>query len=149
MVAIIELDFFKAEHAALLDLRTAMLAAMSGDPAEVIALRAKMSRVLIAHLAKEDHHLYPWLRRSSRAATALCAARFEAEMGDLAGVWTDMMNAWPDARILSDQQGFSPVMTPILEALEQRIQSEEQELYPLCATVGHDDDDDCGHNAAA
>ena len=141
MVALIELDFFKAEHAVLLDLSAAMLAAVDGEPAAIVTLRKKMSRVLVAHLAKEDHHLYPALRRSTKAATALCAARFDAEMGDLAKVWLTMMSDWPDERILRDQHGFSPVMRPILDALEQRIHSEERELYPLCMTVWDDDEE--------
>ena len=141
MTAIIELDFFKAEHAALLDLRADMLGAMDGEPAKIVTLRKQMSRLLVAHLAKEDHHLYPWLRRSAKASTALCAARFEAEMGDLAKIWVSMMSEWADDRIQRDQHGFSRIMRPILDALEQRIQSEERELYPLCATLGPDDDE--------
>jgi len=141
MVAIIELDFFKAEHAVLLDLSAAMLAAMDGEPAEIVKLRKKMSRVLVAHLTKEDHHLYLALRRSPKAATALCAARFEAEMGDLAKTWLTMMSEWPDDGILRDQQGFAQIMRPILDALEQRIHSEERELYPLCPKFWDDDDE--------
>ena len=147
MVAIIELDFFKAEHAVLLDLSAAILAVMDGEPAHIVRLRSRMSRVLVTHLAKEDDHLYPALRRSPQAATALCAARFEAEMGDLAKIWLTMMRDWPDERILRDLHGFAPIMRPILVALERRIHSEEQELYPLCMTVW--DDDDAQHHGAA
>lgn len=143
-----ELDFFKAEHDALLDLRTQMLDAMDGDPNLLTIIRARMSRLLVAHLAKEDHHLYPWLKRSPNAATALCAARFEAEMGDLAKVWAAMMSDWPDARILRDQTGYGRIMRPILDALERRIESEERELYPLAASMP-DVDDGRSNDAAA
>ena len=135
-----ELDFFKAEHEALLDLRTQMLDAMGGDPALITMMRARMSRLLVAHLAKEDHHLYPWLKSRSNAATALLAARFEAEMGDLARIWAAMMSDWPDDRILRDQPGYCCVMRPILDALEQRIESEERELYPLATSMPDADD---------
>lgn len=135
-----ELDFFKAEHAALLDLRTQMLDAMDRDPTLTPRIRGRMSRLLVAHLAKEDHHLYPWLKRSPNAGTALCAARFEAEMGDLARIWTAMMSDWPDERILGDPTGYRGTMRPILDALERRIESEERELYPLAAAMPDADD---------
>lgn len=127
-----ELHFFQAEHAAMLDLSGQMISAFEqGDPQEVARLRTRLNRLLISHLAKEDAHLYPMLKHDTHPEIAALACRYEEEMGDLAAHWSDKMTQWPDERIVDDLAGFEKIARAGLAELADRAEREEAELYPL------------------
>ncbi|MBT2186943.1 hemerythrin domain-containing protein [Sphingobium nicotianae] len=134
-----EVDFLKAEHAALMDLRARLLNLLDGppDPAVVTQLRATMNRILLSHLAKEDAHLYPYLKRDPE--TAPVAERFERELGGLALSWGALMTDWTPERIATDWRGFGATARPVLDMLAERARREEEELYPLLAKKGWSD----------
>lgn len=98
--------------------------------AELSALRWRLSRVLMVHLAREDGSLYPALRRSADATTRSLAAQFEAQMGTLAQDYRDYAARWPADAIGADWSQFGAETRRILQALKRRIQREEIELYP-------------------
>jgi hypothetical protein len=133
-----EIDFFKAEHAALLDLRERLLDVLDGVPDADLAadLRAAINRILVSHLAKEDMHLYPYLKRVPE--TAAIALRFEQELGGLALAWRTLMTDWPTNLIASDWTGFGAAVRPVLDVLAERARREEEELYPLLAQQQRD-----------
>jgi len=126
-----ELDFFRAEHDALLDLRQLLLASLDGSPDPVFAasLLKTMNRILVSHVEKEDAHLYPHLKRDRE--TALVAERFERELGGLATAWRTLMSEWPENRIALDWRGFGADTRPVMFLLAERARREEEELYPL------------------
>ena len=128
-----ELDFFKAEHVALIDLCGTLLDTLQGPPDYLAAsmMQQKINRLLVSHLAKEDEHLYPALKRDPR--TAATATRFEQELGGLATVWRGFMRDWPQDRIARDWGGFGAETRQVLAALAERARREEEELYPLLA----------------
>ncbi|MBB5986452.1 hemerythrin domain-containing protein [Sphingobium lignivorans] len=130
-----ELDFFKAEHAVLLDLRQRLLDGMDDGRSDLARLRARLSGLLLKHLAKEDRHLYPSLKRLDESVAALLAAKYEREMGDLAARWCAALSDWPEDRIARDRNGFCDRMRPLLDALASRIHREEHDLYPAYAAA--------------
>ncbi|MCW2391102.1 DUF438 domain-containing protein [Sphingobium sp. B1D7B] len=129
-----ELGYLQAEHMALLELCqqvTSPATQRSGaEVGELIALRSKLNRILIRHLAKEDKHVYPALRASGNGRIATLASQYHAETGHLGDLWADLMKAWPDCRIFQEPEAFRAALRPALEALVDRIQREEQMLYP-------------------
>ena len=126
-----ELEFFKAEHEALLDLSRRLLAALEepADPALAHELRGAMNRILVGHLAKEDRHIYQQLRQNED--TAKITARFEQELGGLAPIWDLLMSDWPQERIAAEWQAFGAAVRQVLALLGERARREEEELYPL------------------
>ena len=128
-----EVDFLKAEHAALLDLRQRLLTVLddSANVALAVELRMTMNRILVSHLAKEDAHLYPRLKQCPR--TAPIAERFERELGGLALSWRGLMIDWTAERIATDWTGFGAAARLVLDVLAERARREEDELYPLLA----------------
>ncbi|MBN8830762.1 MAG: hemerythrin domain-containing protein [Sphingomonadales bacterium] len=126
-----ELEFFKAEHEALLDLSRRLLAALKepADPALAHELRGAMNRILVGHLAKEDRHIYQQLRQHED--TAKITARFEEELGGLAPIWDLLMSDWPQERIAAEWQAFGAAVRQVLALLAERARREEEELYPL------------------
>jgi hemerythrin-like domain-containing protein len=139
-----ELEYFKAEHAVQLELRQQLVDAMDAlDMVRTATLRARLSRVLLAHLAKEDRYLYPRLQNCGSADTAALATHYHYEMGGLAARWQALMTDWPDARIASDFLSFRATLCPLLNDLEKRIENEDSNLYPryaaACARNGSPD----------
>jgi len=133
-----EVDFFKAEHAALLDLRRQLLDVLDGaaDPDLARSLLGMMNRILLSHLVKEDEHLYPHLKRNPLAAPV--AEQFERELGGLALAWRTLMTGWPVERIATDWQGLNVAARPLFDLLEERARREEEELYPLLSARQQD-----------
>lgn len=127
-----ELEFFRAEHAALLDLRDRFVASMiAGDAGLTVQLRRRLSRLLAAHLVKEDAHLYPCLEHSGDPQTEALALRYAEELGSVGPHWQALMAQWPDERVQAELGDFAELVKPGLEALTRRIEREESELYPL------------------
>jgi hypothetical protein len=130
----VDLDFLKAEHQALADLREQLLEKIDtvagSEAGAILTIRARLNRVLAGHLAKEDRFIYPRLLSSCDPDAADLASRFHNEMGDLGLAWTELMAAWPDERISSDPEAFGAAIRPALAALARRIDCEEQQLYP-------------------
>jgi hypothetical protein len=133
-----DISVLKAEHSALAELRQQLLDLVNRETpagAEISAVRWRFSRLLLAHLAKEDSHLYPLLKADPNAPAAALAARYEREMGDLSGRWHEFIMGWTAQRIAADWIGFRAAALPILDALATRIQCEERDLYPRFESI--------------
>jgi iron-sulfur cluster repair protein YtfE (RIC family) len=111
----------------------AQLCAASGGrkAEEVSALRWKINRILLAHLAKEDRLVYPALISSGDRRTASTAHLICAEVGDLAHKWRHYLSYWTVARIREDGEAFRAQTIAVEQALLARIEREETELFPL------------------
>lgn len=127
-------EILSAEHAELDRLATELLAIVSagaGRAADLSAVRWRLNRVLLMHLAKEDRLLYPRLQACGDVRTEAMATRFAREMGGLAEAYLAYANGWTHNRILGDWDGFAADTRKIVRALRQRIEREERDLYPL------------------
>lgn len=122
------------EHALLEEICGELLRKMGsadGPTAELSAIRWRMSRVLLVHLAKEDKYLYPELERSGEPRISTIARRFFEEMGGLADQYRTYAAYWTAERMTVDWSGFVADTRKIVLTLRQRILREERHLYPL------------------
>ncbi len=123
-----------AEHTELDQLAVQLLAAVAsadGPAPGLSSIRWKLTRVLIAHLAKEDRLLYPRLQSCGDPRTEMLAKRFADEMGGLAEAYLAYANGWTIDSIAADWPGFARDTRKIAGALQQRIMREERDLYPM------------------
>jgi hypothetical protein len=122
-----------AQHDALSAIAGELLAQVNGSatPCPVAALRWRLARALLAHLAIEDSHLYPQMLESAEPTARTVARAFRDEMGDLATRFTRYMFDWPDMRVAAEWGGFRDETRAILAALAGRIARENERLYPL------------------
>ena len=123
------------EHRELLDLlgqlSTAIAQAEPAPQAQLFDLRMKICATLIAHLKVEDWAIYPMLVAHRDAAVAAKARRFSDEMGGLASAFAHYSQRWTTLTIETNWSGFRSESAEIIQALRQRIEREEAELYPL------------------
>ncbi|MDJ0278338.1 hemerythrin domain-containing protein [Sphingomonas sp. 2R-10] len=121
-----------AEHAELLAVIGDLLrhAARRPQPvADIAQLRWRLSRLLLAHLAKEDRLLHPMLQRGGDPVAAALSHRFEEEMGGLSDGFKAYMQDWDAQRIAADPGGFETATRSLATALSDRIRREETQLY--------------------
>lgn len=105
---------------------------MTDVPAAVGAIRWRLARELIGHLAVEDRWFYPWVIGRGAPETVQLALAMKAEMGDLADMFARYMADWTDQRIASEWPAFRRDTETIQKALRDRIGRENGQLYPLC-----------------
>jgi len=132
----LDIESLRQEHAALQALRAELLALVVDAPsphADLAGLRWRFSRVLLAHLAREDRHLYPRMKADPERETAALAIAYEQEMGGLAACWQAYMTDWPGTRIAREWPAFRARTVEILDLLALRIEREERDLYPRLA----------------
>ena len=130
-----DLARLRAEHATLVDI-AGRLSAIIAEPklpaaAQLFALRAELSSVLIAHLKAEDWVLYPRLFASADATVEQTARAFSDEMGHLGDAYVAHTQKWTATSIAADWGGYCKEMATILDALSNRIVRENRDLYPL------------------
>jgi hemerythrin-like domain-containing protein len=104
-------------------------------PQAVGGLRWQLARLLMAHLALEDHILYPTMQRATDPETRATVARFSTEMGGLAERFSAYMRDWSDDRVVSQWNDFCGETRAILTALRARVDQENGVLYPLAARI--------------
>lgn len=131
-------DELRGQHERIMRLAAELHKAVDGDGQlqPVAALRWRLARELMAHLAIEDRLFYPLLMRGSDPAAASTAMRFQAEMGGLSEDFTTYMARWNDLRIAKEWDAFRAETKTILNALAERARREEETLYPLASAVG-------------
>ena len=99
---------------------------------EISATISQLSGILSVHLAAEDKYLYPALQKDPAAHIQQLAAKFSRDMGTLA----DVYKAYRDRFMLTSQIEADPALflqetARVLQALSNRLQKEDKELYPL------------------
>ncbi|MHB8766219.1 MAG: hemerythrin domain-containing protein [Deferrisomatales bacterium] len=130
------IDSARAQHAELRAIAVQVLAALDrGEPAAAAAVHEGLARLigkLTVHLAAEDRHIYPVLRRHPDPQVRSAAERVSRELGGLAAAVEAYRAEWPavskGGRL---PEAFIRRTRLILAALEQRIQREEEELFAL------------------
>lgn len=107
------------------------------EDAYVISLTlAKLFGLLRIHLAQEDQCLYPALVASDDERIASVANRFVAEMGGLSKILESFGERWSCRKAISENfEAFCSETATVLDALNNRILRENEELYPLADSV--------------
>ncbi|MDQ8756119.1 hemerythrin domain-containing protein [Sphingosinicella sp. LHD-64] len=128
----------RAQHEGIMRIAAELRTAVErGDKLQpVAALRWRLARELITHLAIEDRLFYPALMRSADAEAVRVAARLRDETGSFAADFTAYMARWNDLRVAREWEAFRTETKTILDALADRITREDQALYPLAEARG-------------
>lgn len=123
-----------AEHTDLARMVDELRRAVDDDEPDFERLahaRWRLGFLLAVHLAKEDKHVYPALKRHENASLASLATKYETEMGDIDQRYRDYLADWPIQMITKRWLQFRLATTDLMDKLVQRIKREERELYPL------------------
>ncbi len=96
---------------------------------------ARLTGLLKIHFAQEDRGLYPSLMASGRGGVAQVAQRFFEEMGKIGPAYEAFVAKWSNVDTLAtDPAGFRTECAAIFAALADRIERENEILYPLVDT---------------
>ncbi|WP_206956271.1 hemerythrin domain-containing protein [Trinickia acidisoli] len=134
------IDKFKHQHVeimqAVTELRSLAAAGVAENATQISAKIVSMSATIKLHLSVEDTVLYPALQKSPNAAHAALGSRYQSEMNGLAGAYTQFVGKWLSAkRIADDVDGFRADANAVFKALHERIQRENNELYPVLEQI--------------
>lgn len=99
---------------------------------EIAMLLNQLTGKLTIHLAAEDKSLYPELINSADATLQETAQRFQTEMGDLLANFQEYRQKYKTTLDISKNFSlFSTDTVNLFQALQERIDRENSELYPL------------------
>jgi len=104
------------------------LAKPAPDLAALSDCRWKLLRLVMAHLAYEEAHLFPALARSGPALEAAGRA-LESDVSALFARFQEHVREWTAVRIEADWRAFGEHASMLLNALIVRMDREEQDLY--------------------
>lgn len=131
-----QIEELARQHRDLGNIAAELLHAVSApEPRPVAAVRWRLARALLAHLALEDSYLYPALIGSNKSSISGLAASYRREMGDLAPMFRKYLAEWTELRIAKEWSLFAEETRQIISALSQRIAREDQKLYPAARTA--------------
>lgn len=103
---------------------------LSKDASKARQLVSKLLGKLNMHLAMEDKSLYPRLLKDSDERIKAMAKQFINEMGGIGEAVEGYQKKWVTAsEIQKDPNGFIQHTKGILNALAQRIDKENRQLY--------------------
>ena len=112
------------------------LNALPGEADNIRRLLSTLAGKLSVHLAVEDKNLYPAMIGSANAEAKKTAEDFQNEMGALGEAFKDYTRKWPSAQKIQESTAeFSTETKSVFQALKQRIEREENTLYPLADTI--------------
>lgn len=98
---------------------------------DLVTFRNQFSKQLLGHLTSEDWLLYPSLLQSSDYLIAGTAQTFIDEMGGLLADYKAWSAKWPAVKIHEEWKLFVFETRELLDALSNRIERENNELYAL------------------
>jgi hemerythrin-like domain-containing protein len=133
-------ETFRVQHNELLVIAKEIAANLKADVLrkDASAVRFQLSQlagVLTVHLSAEDRWLYPKL--SAHPDAAEIAKRYVDEMGGLKEAFGAYMKRWNTSTdIQANPEAFVKDTQGIFEALSNRIDRENRELYPLADRIG-------------
>ncbi len=121
---------YREQHGRLREHVAKMLPA--ADPAEKRTLLAQLAGQVKMHLKAEDDSLYPRLLAHGDPAVRVKAAELQRSMGMLAGSFTGFYEKWiKTGAIAADAAGYDRELRGVVEALANRMDMEDHELYDL------------------
>jgi iron-sulfur cluster repair protein YtfE (RIC family) len=125
----------RREHARLSDiiqsLASFVMQPRPPEAEELFKVRNELTSTLIRHLKAEDWVLYPRLIANSDPTVAGTALAFSDEMGGLADAYRAYVNKWTAISIAYDWSAYCEETRAVIEALTNRINRENRDLYPL------------------
>lgn len=127
---------FRQDHdtilSAVTDLRNLAQTDIIENADPIAQMIVSISSTIKLHLATEDSMLYPALARSLHADAAQVGKTFQSEMGGIAAAYLAFSRKWNyGPRVAAKPDTFKSGANHIFKALHERIQRENEELYPL------------------
>jgi hemerythrin-like domain-containing protein len=124
------------EHDLLVGMAEALGAGARGDapPAELprfLLLLGQFTQLLQVHLLREDSVLYPALESARDWVTAALASAMREEHGALGRHIAAFDRHWTGDEIRRRWPDFCADLADMLDMVRQRIERENDELYPL------------------
>ncbi len=130
-------ETFRQQHAAIVDVVTELRSLLDPEKVldnipDIMGALIGLSGKLKAHLSKEDNELYPDLLASGDPKMTEMAEAFQSEMGGLSQAFEDYMATWRSIEAIEDDpDGFIRASEAVIDALRDRINRENRELYVL------------------
>lgn len=115
----------KRQHASLVESLTAF-----SRKAPTCAEIQRFAGALTAHLELEDGKLYPALEEAGAISRAV-ASGFQGTMKALARDAIAFIEKWSKTEPATDETAFQEELGIVTQKLGERIQKEEEKLYPL------------------
>lgn len=98
--------------------------------AAALGTLVRLAGLVQAHVKLEDERLYPELMKSHNPLIREKARHFQEEMGDLAQRFTTFAQTWIlSGQVAKDVRGFKEAWAPVLAALSERMEREDNDLY--------------------
>ena len=124
------------EHDLLVGMAEALGAGARSDAAppelpQLLLLLGQFTQLLQVHLLREDSVLYPALESSNDRIVVALAAGMREEHGALARHVRAFEQTWSADEIRRRWRDFTADLSDILDMVRQRIDRENDELYPL------------------
>ncbi len=130
-------DLLKQQHYELLDIASALslhlqIDRIAENPEVVLELLNNLSGRLRVHLSMEDRGLYPQLLEHDDELVKQLTRDFMDDIGGLSARVRKYMLRWSVPRLISEHpRDFTRETRELLQELSERIDREENELYPL------------------
>lgn len=130
------LDIFKAHHAKIRsligELQGCLHADRVADGSGMLSDKFKLLfKVILLHLDTEDTLLYPEMFGCNNDKIRLLAKEYQVEMGWIADSFKSFVNYWAkNENMAAAPDKFCREAHRILHSLRERIDKEEQHLYP-------------------
>lgn len=136
------MEILKEQHKVVISMTTKILSSLTKDPFiteidnVVISLKILAGKVR-EHLALEDREIYPRLMLFGDNAIVSLVTEYKDGIGKLLPRFNLYMENWLNkAKIETNSSDFIKETNDILNALLQRIETEDAELYPLIDGLG-------------
>jgi hypothetical protein len=107
-----------------------LLTRLPEDPFRVAAMRWQLIRALTDHFAREESDICAPLVATGKAAAINVTLSFRDVQGAIRDEIMAYQNDWPTGRIERDWEGFCQASNAVLAKVQQRMECEENELYP-------------------
>lgn len=135
-----DINKFKQEHeeivASVAALRELTHKGVAENAAAIVKQIVAMRALIRSHLAAEEEVLYPAIAGSKDPAISKIGQMYQQEMGGIASAYLKFVERWSiKSKLAGDPSGFKEEANKIFKALHQRIQRENQELYPMANRV--------------
>jgi iron-sulfur cluster repair protein YtfE (RIC family) len=129
-------QMFRSQHEDLLAVvneLSGLLGSKTGENAgEIRHQLSTFAGKVKVHLSMEDQYLYPKLVQSQDVKIRELATGYAQEMGGIRDTLLGYLGRWTTAaRIQADPAGFTSETQQLFQVLGQRIQRENNQLYPL------------------
>ncbi|KAF0249839.1 MAG: hemerythrin HHE cation binding domain-containing protein [bacterium] len=131
------MEILKNQHKVVIEMTTKILSLLTRDPfaSEIdnisISLRILAGKVR-EHLALEDREIYPRLMLFGDNAIVSLITDYKNDIGKLLPRFNFYIETWLNkTKIQNSSIDFIKETNEILNALLQRIETEDKELYPL------------------